>query len=130
MSLKINGTGNLGRDLTELRTIKGKDGKEYKVTDFTVGFDEVQKQSDGTYEQTSIIWARVVVWGALAERCFELLKKGYRVNVEGVMVNHVWTDKETGEDKTMLQIEAKDVTLSMYRVESVKVKAKRELQAA
>jgi single-strand DNA-binding protein len=130
MSLSINGTGNLGRDLTALRIVKGKDDKEYTVTDFTVGFDKVGKKADGTYEQTSLIWAKVIVWGALAERCFDLLKRGYRVNVVGEMVNHSWTDKETDEVKNMLQIEATDVTLSLYRLEEVAVKPKRELAAA
>jgi single-strand DNA-binding protein len=130
MSLNIIGTGNIGRDIKQIRTIKGKDNKDYKVTDFTVGFDKVTKKPDGSYEQTSIIWARVVVWNTLAERCFELLKKGYRVNVVGEMKRDVWTDEATGEEKELLQIEATDVTLSLYRLDAVQVKAKRELQAA
>jgi single-strand DNA-binding protein len=130
MALEINGAGNVGRDVKSIRTVKGRDGKEYKVTDFTVCFDEVKKKEDGTYEQTSAIWARVVVWNALAEQCFKLLKKGSRVHIKGLMKNDTWVDDETGEERSMLQVEGEVVSLSLYRLASVEETPRREKVAA
>jgi single-strand DNA-binding protein len=118
MSLQVIGTGNIGRDLKQIRTVKGKDGREYKVTDFSICFDEVQKKADGTYEQSSAIWARVVVWNALAEKCYAHLTKGSRVHVTGKMKLEQWTDGESGEEREMLQVEATDVNLSLYRLDT------------
>ncbi len=39
-------------------------------------------------------WHRVVVWGKLAERCGEYLKKGRQVYIEGRLRTRSWEDRD------------------------------------
>lgn len=54
-------------------------------------------------------WHRIVVWGKLAERCNEYLKKGKQVLVEGSLQTRSWDDKTSGQKRYITEIKATNV---------------------
>lgn len=85
--------GNLGGD-PELRyTPSGQ-----AVANFNIATNE-RVQKDGNWEDRTE-WHRVVVWGKLAERCNEFLKKGSSVFLEGKIQTRKWQDREGGDRYT------------------------------
>jgi single-strand DNA-binding protein len=90
--------GNLGAD-PELRyTPSGQ-----AVANFNLATSE-RVQKDGNWEDRTE-WHRVVVWGKLAERCNEYLKKGSSVFLEGRIQTRKWQDRE-GADRYTTEIVA------------------------
>ena len=85
--------GNLGGD-PELRyTPSGQ-----AVANFNLATNE-RVQRDGNWEDRTE-WHRVVVWGKLAERCNEYLKKGSSVFLEGRIQTRKWQDRDGGDKYT------------------------------
>ncbi|MFH1531263.1 MAG: single-stranded DNA-binding protein [Pseudomonadota bacterium] len=85
--------GNLGGD-PELRyTPSGQ-----AVANFNLATNE-RVQKDGNWEERTE-WHRIVVWGKLAERCNEYLKKGSSVFLEGRIQTRKWQDREGGDRYT------------------------------
>jgi len=48
----------------------------------------------GEQKEERTEWHRIVVWGKLAERCGEYLKKGRQVYIEGRLRTRAWEDRE------------------------------------
>jgi single-strand DNA-binding protein len=85
--------GRLGAD-PELRyTPSGQ-----AVANFNLATNE-RVQRDGTWEDRTE-WHRVVVWGKLAERCNQYLKKGNQVYLEGRIQTRKWQDRDGGDRYT------------------------------
>lgn len=90
--------GNLG-DAPSMRYTPGGDA----VANFSVAVNE--KYGDKEY----VTWFKVVAWRKLAETCNQYLAKGRQVLVEGRVEVESWNDKNTGEARAKLVIQAQKV---------------------
>ena len=72
-------------------------------TTFSVATNRTCTASD-EQTQTETEWHRVTAWGKLAEMCAQYLCKGARVYVEGRIHTNRWTDAETGEQRSGVEI--------------------------
>lgn len=86
--------GNLGRD-PEVRSMQNGS----KVANLSVACTERWKDKSGERKERTE-WARVVIFGALAETAEKYLKKGSQVYVSGSMQTRKWTDQSGAEKYT------------------------------
>jgi len=84
---KVILVGRLGADPETRRTPNGQ-----AVATLRVATNEWAGVGEQREERTE--WHRVVVWGKLAERCSEFLKKGRQIYVEGRLRTRSWSDKD------------------------------------
>ena len=84
---KVILVGRLGADPEMRRTPNGQ-----AVAKLRVATNEWTGMGEQREERTE--WHRVVVWGKLAERCGEFLKKGRQIYVEGRLRTSSWADKD------------------------------------
>lgn len=102
--------GNLTRD-PEMRD--GESG--IKVGKFTLATNRNWTSKDGE-KKTQTDYHNVVVWRKLAEICFEHLKKGSAVMIEGTIKTNRYTDK-AGNPKKSTEIHAEEVNFITYQRE-------------
>lgn len=124
MSNEFRGTGNLGDNPT-LKTVTVS-GEDRKVAELRVFFDDYRPDGKGGFEQTGGFWLNVSAWGNRAVDAERLLRKGARVHVAGHLAEQEWTDKDSGELKKAMALNADEVYLVLSRIEDVTFKAKRE----
>lgn len=117
------GTGNLA-DAPVLKHTQ-VNGKDRKVAELRVFFDNYRSDGQGGLEQSGGHWMDVSVWDFKAEQAARLLRKGARVHVIGRIEQDSWEDKETGEPRVKLRLVADDVLLSLTRVKSLEFEPKR-----
>jgi single-strand DNA-binding protein len=98
--------GQLGQD-PELRYTPG--GKA--VCNLSVAYD-VRERKGKDWISVGTMWVRVNVWGKLAENCAEYLSTGDRVVVIGTWNHTTWDDKDTGETRHGVEMNARDVGFS------------------
>ncbi|MBI1285745.1 MAG: single-stranded DNA-binding protein [Thiobacillus sp.] len=122
MSNEFRGTGNLGDNPT-LKTVLVK-GEDRKVAEIRVFFDEYKPDGQGGFEQSGGFWMNASVWDKRGEDVAQHLRKGARVHVTGRLAEQEWTDKESGEVRKTMQLNADDVYLSLSRLEDVKFRPK------
>lgn len=122
MSNTFTGTGNLGA-VPSLRNVDVQaegGGKEKRaVCDLRVYIDRRIPDGKGEFVDRGGFWLTASLWGPRAEAAAKLLSKGARVTVSGTLYLHTWKDKESGEDRTDLRLDADDVTLNLLRIDSV-----------
>lgn len=122
MSNEFRGTGNLG-DNPSLKTVQVK-GEDRKVTEIRVFFDEYKPDGQGGFEQSGGFWMNVSLWDKRGEDAAQHLRKGARIHVAGRLTEQEWTDKESGEVRKAMQLNADEVYLSLSRLEEVKFRPK------
>ena len=112
------GKGNLA-DSPELKRVKGHDGKEFTVANMRVMFARYERDKAGEMKQVDGMWRPVEIYGAKAEACANLLRKGARVLVIGE--ERTFQAKKEGSDETeqVVKIVAEDVALQLTRIESI-----------
>jgi single-strand DNA-binding protein len=128
MSNEFRGTGNLG-DKPLLKTVTVK-GEERKVAELRVFFDDYRPDGQGGFEQTGGFWLNASVWDKRGEDAAQHLRKGARVHVAGRLTEQEWKDKETGEDKKAMQLNADEVFVSLSRIEKVEFRASKSSEGA
>lgn len=119
----INFTGNLAAD-PELRfTPSGK-----AVARYTVIENRNRKNDAGEWEQGEPNVFHVETWGQQGENVAESLAKGDRVFVAGIIFTDRWTDKESGDERTMQKVRGDEVgpTLKWATAKPVKVSGNSE----
>ncbi len=87
--------GNLGRD-PEVRTMQNGS----KVANLNIATSESWKDKATGERKERTEWARVVVFGPLADVAEKYTKKGSKVYVCGSMQTRKWTDKDGAEKYT------------------------------
>jgi single-strand DNA-binding protein len=119
---RFEGRGNLGSD----PVLKWVDvaGEKRAVCELRVYFDRQVRDGESWKEQGGF-WLNISYWGKRAEIASKLLVKGCRVVVIGTLAQDTWLDKDTGEEKNRLVLDADTVDLDLLRVESVKFAEKR-----
>ena len=86
--MKINFKGYVGKDAA-LRTVKVGDS-QVSVVDFWVA--ENIRSRDGESEKTA--WHKITIWRKYAETMAQYLKKGRRVEIDGVVEAKFYTNSE------------------------------------
>ena len=100
---KVMLIGNLGSD-PELKSTNS--GTTYAL--FNLATTVEWENADGkTGERTD--WHRIVVWGRLAEKCSNMLRKGSLVHIEGKLQTRSWQDND-GVTKYITEIVAQNIT--------------------
>jgi single-strand DNA-binding protein len=95
--------GNLTRD-PELRyTPNGA-----PVTDLGVAVNRYFNTKDGERREETL-FIDVTVWNRQAENCCQFLRKGRSVHIEGYLRMDTWDDRNTGEKRSKIKIEAENV---------------------
>ncbi len=119
---RFEGRGNLGSD----PMLKWVDvaGEKRAVCELRVYFDRQIRDGESWKEQGGF-WLNISYWGKRAEIASKLLVKGCRVVVTGTLAQDTWADKDTGEEKNRLVLDADTVDLDLLRVESVRFAEKR-----
>ena len=75
------------------------------VCEFTVASNRRFTKKDGEKVE-EVAFVDVVAWNRLAEISAEYLKKGRRVVVSGQLTQDRWEDKETGQKRSRIRIQA------------------------
>jgi single-strand DNA-binding protein len=79
-----NGTGVAELRLATTRSWSGRDGERKEET----------------------LYVDVTVWDRQAENCCQYLRKGSAIHVEGSLRMDVWEDKNTGEKRSKIRVQA------------------------
>lgn len=82
-----------------------REGDNWKVTQFTVAVNRARSDKDGN-KVTDFF--RVSVWGKLADACYEYLKKGRKVYVDGELQARIY-DNQDGKPTLSLDVRADKV---------------------
>jgi len=75
------------------------------VCEFTLASNRRFTKKDGEKVE-EVAFVDVVVWNRLAEISAEYLKKGRMVVVSGQLIQDRWEDKETGQKRSKLRVQA------------------------
>jgi single-strand DNA-binding protein len=92
--------GRVGRD-PEMRYTKSG----VPVTSFSVAVDKRWNNQDGD-QQEKTTWFRVTCWRKLAETAAQYLQKGKLILVEGEIDSSAYTDKQSGNARSSLEMTA------------------------
>lgn len=122
MGNEFRGRGNLGAVPT-LKSVE-VDGEKRWVAELRIYFDRNVPDGDDGFVDKGGFWLTVNLWGAKGEAVANVLTKGARVAVAGTLVNHEWTDKENGEPRARLEVQADYVDLDLFRVEGIQMRRK------
>lgn len=102
----------------------GKGEEKNAVAELRVRVPNVKRDSDGNFRERGF-WANVSVWGKFAEPVTKMVAKGDQLFVVGNLYQDNWNDKETGEERSGIKIDAKLVFPWMPDLESLKYKPRR-----
>lgn len=94
--------GNLIKDPTFRKTTS-----DVPVANFTIASNRKFKDSSGTIKE-DVCFIGVVAWYKLAESCYENLKKGSAVLVEGELQSRSWKT-EDGFNRSTVEIKARRI---------------------
>ncbi|QTQ34923.1 Single-strand DNA-binding protein [Aromatoleum petrolei] len=122
----FRGKGNLG-DTPILKHVP-INGVDEVVAEMRVFFDDyAYDQANGEYQQVGGFWMSVSLWGQRGEDAARVLRRGARVQVEGVLKQFMYSPEGAPDKVPGFQVTADDVTLCLGRVERADYKPKREL---
>ena len=102
------------------------DGEKRAVASMRIYFDRQVPNGDGDFEDRGGFWLDVSLWGPRAETVARLLDKGARVVVSGSLVQRTWEDKETGEPRSRIELNADHLSLDLARIERIEMRASSE----
>lgn len=100
--------GNLIKDPTFRQTTTG-----VPVANFTIASNRKFKDNSGMIKE-DVCFIGVVAWYKLAESCYENLRKGSAVLVEGELQSRVWKT-EDGFNRATIEIKARRIQFLNYR---------------
>ena len=123
MSGQLSGEGNLGKDpVLQYKSVRGE---QRAVTKFSLRMDRPLFDENGDQRGDRGFWVSVSVWGKRGEMAAKLLRKGARIHVSGTLEEAVWNDKESDEERNMLQMTADYWAIDPICLETVQYAAKR-----
>jgi single-strand DNA-binding protein len=104
--------GNLGQDPEVKYT-----GSGTMVVNLNIAVNEHYKDKDGAKQQRTN-WFRVTCFARLGEIVSQFCKKGSKIGIIGQLRQNTWTDKETGLNRSMVEIFAREIELLSPKGES------------
>jgi single-strand DNA-binding protein len=135
MATQSTARGNILVD-PELKLVNVR-GEQRQICEFRIMSDFWVENAAGEREQdaTRTHPVQVTVWGeSLAKQCFEVLRKGMRVEVKGNTHPHIYrfSDAERAGGKNdiyELRMAAEDVTLCLNRVAAIQMRQRQDAPA-
>lgn len=118
-------TGNVTRDVDLKYLANGQPNARLGVA---VNRRWQDRQSGDWKEETSFL--DVICWRDLAENVAETVVKGTRVTVNGRLEQRSWNDKETDAKRSVVEIVADDVAVSLRWATAVVTKTERSSNGA
>lgn len=110
---KVMLSGNLTRD-PELRSTSGGD----HVLKFGIAVNERRKnQQTGEWGEDRPNFFDCTMFGARAEAVSRFLSKGSKVAIEGRLQWHQWEDRETGQNRSKVDIVVNEIEFMSRRGE-------------
>jgi single-strand DNA-binding protein len=104
--------GNLTREPEAVAVNNGT-----SLTKFSLACERSWRTPAGEWDK-AVTYVDVVCWKNLADDTAKLLEKGVRVIVTGRLDQQTWQDKETGQNRSRLEVTADEVAISLRAVES------------
>jgi single-strand DNA-binding protein len=92
-------TGRAGRD-PETRYFESGS----MVAEFSIAVD-------GWKRDSKPLWLNLKIWGKTAEIAANYVRKGSMIAVSGQLENETWTDKGSGEERSKIVLNVKELTL-------------------
>jgi single-strand DNA-binding protein len=92
-------TGRAGRD-PEVRYFES--GK--MVAEFSIAVD-------GWKRDEKPLWLNLKIWGKIADVAANYVRKGSMIAVSGQLESESWTDKGSGEERSKIVLNVKELTL-------------------
>ena len=92
-------TGRAGRD-PETRYFESGS----MVAEFSIAVD-------GWKRDSKPLWLNLKIWGKTAEIAANYVRKGSMIAVSGQLENETWTDRGSGEEKSKIVLNVKELTL-------------------
>lgn len=109
-------SGNLTRD-PELRATPGG----MSILQIGLAVNDRRKIHDEWVD--CVNYVDVIVFGKRAEALSTLIFKGSKVYIEGKLRWSEWTDKNSGDKRSKIEVVADDVEIANYQAESYKAPA-------
>jgi single-strand DNA-binding protein len=94
-------------------TFTGRAGRDPETRYFESGsmVAEFSIAIDGWKRESEPLWINLKIWGKLAEVAGNYVRKGGQIAVSGQLENETWTDKGSGEEKSKIVLNVKELTL-------------------
>ena len=94
-------------------TFTGRAGKDPEVRYFESGkmVAEFRIAVDGWKRDEKPLWLNLKIWGKIADVAANYVRKGSMIAVSGQLENETWTDKGSGEERSKIVLNVKDLTL-------------------
>ena len=92
-------TGRAGRD-PEMRYFESGS----MVAEFSIAVD-------GWKRDSKPLWLNLKIWGKTADVAANYVRKGSMIAVSGQLESESWTDKGSGEEKSKIVLNVKELTL-------------------
>jgi single-strand DNA-binding protein len=98
----------------------GRAGRDPEMKYFETGsaIAQLTIAVDGWKRDSEPLWLNLKVWGKLAQVAADYVRKGSQIAVSGQLQNESWTDKATGEKRSKVILNVKDLTLLGSRKDS------------
>jgi len=94
-------------------TFTGRAGRDPEVRYFESGkmIAEFSIAVDGWKRDEKPLWLNLKIWGKIADVAANYVRKGSMIAVSGKLENETWTDRGSGEERSKIVLNVKDLTL-------------------
>jgi single-strand DNA-binding protein len=91
----------------------GRAGRDPEMKFFETGSAVAQLTIavDGFKRDSEPLWLNLKIWGKLAQVAGDYVRKGSQIAVSGQLENKSWTDKATGEKRSKMVLNVRELTL-------------------
>jgi single-strand DNA-binding protein len=112
--------GNLTADPELTYTAGGQARLSFSVASNYVWYDQAGEK------QEKVSYFNVVAWRYVAENSARTLQKGVGVIVTGRLEQRSWEDKETGKNRSTVEVIAEEVAINTRSLESIQRRQRQE----
>jgi single-strand DNA-binding protein len=94
-------------------TFTGRAGKDPEVRYFESGkmIAEFSIAVDSWKRDEKPLWLNLKIWGKIADVAANYVRKGSMIAVSGQLENETWTDRGSGEERSKIVLNVKELTL-------------------
>jgi len=91
----------------------GRAGRDPEMKFFESGsaITQLSIAVDGFKRDSEPLWLNLKIWGKLAQVAGDYVRKGSQIAVSGQLENESWTDKATGEKRSKMFLNVRELTL-------------------
>jgi single-strand DNA-binding protein len=91
----------------------GRAGRDPEMKFFESGsaITQLSIAVDGFRRDSEPLWLNLKIWGKLAQVAGDYVRKGSQIAVSGQLENESWTDKATGERRSKMFLNVRELTL-------------------